>query len=185
MALIGLKDIHVAVISGTGTYEVPTRLAKAIEAKVNPNVSSVTLYADDGAAETASAIGDIEVELNIDDLSSTSYAMIMGKTANSDGVIIEGSSDNPPYLALGFRSLKSNGAYRYIWLYKGKFQLSEEAYKTKGEEVEFQTPTVKATFLTDEDGNWRARVDSDDTSVSQTVIENWFDAVYTGPVVTP
>lgn len=184
MPLIGLKDLYVATIDATNAYAAPVRLAKAIEASITPNVSTVTLYADDGAAETASSIGNIEVTLNVDDLSSDSYALIMGKTPNADGVIMEGSEDSPPYLALGFRSLKSNGAYRYVWLYKGRFQLSEEAYKTKGEEVEFQTPSVSATFVANEDGQWRARVDSDDTGVNQTVIESWFTAVYTGPAPT-
>ncbi|KMY49570.1 major tail protein [Peribacillus loiseleuriae] len=177
MALVGLKDIHVALFND-GTYEVPVKLAKAIEAKITPNTSSVTLYADDGAAETASSMGDIEVELNIDDLPSSKYALIMGKTANTDGVIVDNSSDVAPYLALGFRSMKSNGEYRYVWLYKGKFELSEETYKTKGEEVEFQTPTVKAKFLVDEEGNWRAKVDSDDEDVKASVIGNWFKNVY-------
>lgn len=177
MALVGLKDIHVALLND-GTYEVPKKLAKAIEAKITPNSSSVTLYADDGAAETASSMGDIEVELNIDDLPSDKYALIMGKTVNSDGVIVDNTSDVAPYLALGFRSAKSNGEYRYVWLYKGKFELSEETYKTKGEEVEFQTPTIKAKFLVDDNGDWRAKVDSDDTGIKAGVIEDWFKNVY-------
>lgn len=178
MPIVGLKDIHVALLNQDGTYETPVRLAKAIEASITPNVNSTTLYADDRAVETVSSLGEIEVELNIDDLSTEKYALIMGKTINTDGVVVDKADDVAPYVALGFRSQKANGAYRYVWLYKGKFEPSEESYKTKEDSIEFQTPTIKAKFVAREDGKWRAKVDSDDPGVNQTVITNWFTAVY-------
>lgn len=175
---IGLKDLHVSIMNEDGKYEVPVKLAKAIEATITPNVNNTTLYADDQASEVAEALGDVDVELTIDDLSSASYALIMGKTAKADGVIVDTSNDVAPYLALGFRSLKSNGAYRYIWLYKGKFSIPTDSYATKGDQVDFQNQTISGKFVANDDGEWRARVDSDDVNADATVIDDWFKAVY-------
>jgi phi13 family phage major tail protein len=183
MATIGLKNLHVAKLTKddqTGvTYETPKRLALAIEAKITPQVNTATLYADDRAAEVVESLGEIEVELGIDDLSSEMYAFLLGKTVNSDGVIEDKSTDSAPYVALGFCMPLSKGGEKYVWLYKGKFQLPEENAKTKGDNVEFQTPTIKAKFVTREyDDKWRASVISNDQDVDPTVIQNWFTAVY-------
>lgn len=183
MATIGLKNLHVAKLTKddkTGvTYGAPQRLALAIEAKITPQVTSETLYADDKAAEVAESLGEIEVELGIDDLSSEMYALLLGKTANSDGVIEDKSTDTAPYVALGFSMPLSKGGEKLVWLYKGKFQLPEDQAKTKGDKVEFQTPTIKAKFVPREyDDKWRASVVTTDTGVDQAVIQNWFSAVY-------
>ncbi|MET3507034.1 major tail protein [Halalkalibacter oceani] len=178
MALVGLKDIHVALLSEDRTYETPKKLAPAITANITPNTTQATLYGDDRAVETAESMGDVDVEINVTDLSTADYAFLLGKTVNSDGVVEDNSDDVAPYVALGFSAQKSNGASRYIWLYKGKFSIPTDSHQTKGESVEFQTSTIAAKFVAREDGKWRARVDSDDSGVSEDVIDNWFDAVY-------
>lgn len=182
--LIGLKDIYVSEIT-EGEFGVPERLAKAIEAKVTPNVSNVILYADDGAAESASSEGETEIELGIDSLPNAMYAKLLGKTVNTDGVVEDSSGDQPIDVALGFRSLKSNGKYRYFWFYKGKFQLPEENYKTKGESIEYNTPTIKGTFVhsdtvqnTKGEGIKRVIVDEDDATVLPAITAAWFTTVY-------
>lgn len=182
--LIGLKDIYISEIT-EGTFGTPERLAKAIEAKVTPNVSNVILYADDGAAESASSEGETEIELGIASLPNAMYAKLLGKTINTDGVVEDSSGDQPIDVALGFRSLKSNGKYRYIWFYKGKFQLPEENYKTKGESVEYNTPTIKGTFVHSDkvlnkkgEGIKRVVVDEDDDTVLPAITAAWFTKVY-------
>lgn len=193
--LIGLSDIHYSkLVPGASTIETAfageiKKLAKAIEAKVTPKTSNTVLYADDGAAESTSAEGETEIELKIDALANLVYADILGKETNADGVVIDSSGDVAPNLALAFRSLKSNGKYRYFWYYKGNFQLPEENYKTKGESVEYNTPSVKGVFVNSDivknakgEGIKRMFVDEDDENVKPEVIANWFTKVYTGPV---
>ena len=50
-------------------------------------------------------------------------------------------------MALAFRSLKSNGKYKYVVLYKGAFGVGDDEYQTKEESATFQTTTISATFL--------------------------------------
>lgn len=193
--LIGLSKLHYTKIApgatdATTAFANPIKeLAKAIEAKVSPKTSNAVLYADDGAAESTSAEGETEIELKIDALANAVYADILGKETNTEGVVIDASGDVAPNIALAFRALKSNGKYRYFWYYKGNFQLPEENYKTKGESVEYNTPSVKGVFVNSDivknskgEGIKRMFVDEDDEGVAPTVIQNWFKKVYTGPV---
>ncbi|MFS1511754.1 major tail protein [Chengkuizengella sp. SCS-71B] len=181
--IIGLKNIHVAEMLTDNetetTYDTPKRLALAIEAKIKPNVNTATLYADDGPAATDSSLGEIEVELNIDSLPTEMQEFLLGHTVNAEGVLIKKSDDQAPYVALGFNSPTSDGQNQYVWLYKGKFELPEANYKTKGESIEYQTPTITGKFIKREfDNAWKATVMSGDAGVSATVIMNWFTGVY-------
>lgn len=195
--LIGLSNInYTKIVEGatdvTTAFANPIKeLAKAIEAKVSPKTSNAVLYADDGASESTSAEGETEIELKIDALANAVYADILGKETNADGVVVDSSGDVAPNIALAFRALKSNGKYRYFWYYKGNFQLPEENYKTKGESVEYNTPSVKGVFVNSDivknskgEGIKRMFVDEDDEGVDASVIANWFKEVYVG-VTTP
>lgn len=191
---IGLKDLYFAEIDETaGTFGTPYRIAKAIEASVSANVSTVVLHADDGASETASSESETTVSLGIDQLTNEVYAKLLGKTVNADGVVQDSSGDIAPKGALMFRSLKSNGEYRYIVYYKGSFAPPSEDYKTKGESIEFNTPTIVGTFVHSDtvlnakgQSIKRSIVDSDDSVLTDpTIVENWFTKVYQETVVTP
>ena len=191
--LIGLSDLHYTkIVSEATTVETAfanpiKRLAKAIEATITPNTSNAVLYADDGAAETASSEGETEISLTVDKLMNAVYAELLGKEINGDGVVVDSSGDVAPNVALAFRSQKSNGKYRYFWFYKGTFQLPEESYATKGESIEYNTPSINGVFVHSDivknakgEGVKRMFVDEDDEGVDPAVIANWFSSVYTG-----
>ncbi len=180
---VGLKDLYYAPLTSddsTGVvYETPTKIAGAITATITPTTNSATLYADDGASETASSLGEITVALNVKDLPKQAQADLLGHTINADGVLVRSADDTAPYVAIGFRSMKSNGEYRYVWLYKGKFQPQEQSFQTKGDTPQFNTPTINGVFVKREhDNQWQVEVDADDESVDATVISNWFNSVY-------
>ena len=166
METIGLRDVYYALlkedpISGSPTYDAPVKIAGAISANVNPNASSATLFADDGPYDTAATIGEISLELNMADLSLETQSVLLGHSI-SDGVLKRKAGDVPPWVAIGFRTLKSNGKYRYYWLNKGKFALPEEDLQTKGDSIEFQTPTISGSFVKRNcDDEWQRVGDED------------------------
>lgn len=187
MATIGLRDVHYAKMltddSSGATYDEPEKISGAISANVNPNASSSTLFADDGPYDSAATLGEISLELNMADIPPAVSAALLGHTYQG-GMLTKRSTDTPPYVAIGYRSLKSNGYYRYTWLYKGKFTDGETANATKGDSIEYQTPTITGAFVKrDYDDVWQTEADSDDTNISQTTITNWFSAVVE-PVIT-
>lgn len=184
MAVVGLKKVHVALLTdeATNVYATPTQLSPAVSSNITPNFTSTNLYGDDRTIHVEEALGDIDVEIAITDLTDADYAIIMGVTANSDGVIEDQTNDQAPYLAIGFEMPKPDGGVALRWYYKGKFQKPAESANTKGENVEFQTPTITAKFMARADGKWRARVDyKDAASIDATVRSSWFTKVYEKP----
>lgn len=185
--LVGLDNIHVAQITededGKITYSAPVRIAKAMEASITASQDTQTTFADDGVGEIISVFANAEVEFTVSDIGSDNYAMLLGKQKDSNGVVIDSANDLAPYFALGFRSLKSNGEYRMMWLYKGRFQPIDETYATRGDSADSQSQAVRGTFVKRADGKWRVRVDSDDENIGANVAANWFKSVYEN--VTP
>lgn len=176
---VGLKDLHYAIVTkddSTGVaYQAPVKIVGAINAKISPKSETQTLYADDGPSETATTLGEIEVEFEAKDLPLPVQAALLGHTM-SNGILIKSASDTAPYVALGFRSQKSNGKYRFVWLFKGRFETPEQEYQTKEDKPSFQTPKLKGTFVKrDYDERWQIIGDEDEAGF--TAGSTWFNSV--------
>lgn len=195
--MIGCDKAHYALLTkddGTAkpTWGVPVPLPGLMSFNINANASSNTAYYDDGPGETATALGGISLSIEQAFLSQTDRAALLGHTENSDGVLVYGDNDVAPYVAFGFRNLRGDGTYRYVWLLKGKFQEPEDTAETKGESVEFQNMTLEGNF---QKINYEVTVGSkkkrpwkmeiiEDPAASTTqgpVLSKWFTAVYLEP----
>jgi phi13 family phage major tail protein len=176
---VGLRDLYYAILTkddSTGVaYQTPVKIAGAINAKISPKSDTQTLYADDGPSESVTTLGEIEVEFEAKDIPLPVQAALLGHTM-SNGILIKNANDTAPYVAIGFRSQKSNGKYRYVWLFKGRFETPEQEYKTKEDKPSFQTPKIKGTFVKrDYDNNWQIIGDEDEAGF--TAGNTWFNAV--------
>lgn len=193
MRQIGLKNIKVAkLLSDTDegtTYDLPRKLERAISAKITPSSVSEKLYSDDDVEEIIGGFESCEVEIEINQLSLESRAFLQGSRL-VDGELAESKNDIAPEIALGFQSLKSDGTYKHVWLYKGKFELAEDEFQTKTDKVESKTPKLKGTFFARvSDGLWRISLDESDiegTEVEkQTRINNFTQTVPNPIAETP
>lgn len=179
MATIGLRDVYYAVLKtdpagGVATYEKPVRMVGAIAANINPNTSTATLFADDGPSDSAATLGEITVELNMADIDLQTQSVLLGHTFEG-GILKKKGADVPPWVAIGFRTLKSNGKYRYYWLNKGKFAVPADDLATKGDSIEFKTPTITGAFVKrDSDDEWQRVGDEDSEAFTAEIKEAWF-----------
>lgn len=81
---------------------------------------------------------------------------------------------------------KNNGKYRYVWLLKGKFELTSDEYDTEAEKPQPKTAKLKGTFFArDFDANYRFIADEDSLDIDPTIISSWFTSVPEEPVETP
>nr|DAG42176.1 MAG TPA: tail tube protein [Caudoviricetes sp.] len=157
MAHIGMKYPVAAPWTEGETYTKGFVVGKAIKFTGTPNKNDVDLYADDGIAETDKSVKDIGVSLNVDDLDLKVQADLLGHdyteasagesggTATPESVEV-GSDDVAPYFGTGFykRRRKNNvTSFTAIWLYKVQYSEPTEEAETKGESVNFQTPTIE------------------------------------------
>ena len=178
---IGLDSFHYAPLLTDTTagcsYGTPAQISGIITADVKANGSIETQYADDGPAVNAPSIGRQEIDIEFTNLPLSLRALLLGQTVTS-GVVGEKSDDTPLDVAIGFRSLKSNGKYRYVWYLKGNFTIPDDKYKTKEEKTNFNTQVMKFVGLRrDYDGLYKFAVDEDDPAVPASIITNWFNAV--------
>ena len=196
MATIGLDKLYYAIITedtnGDETYGVPIPLAKAIKADLSVELAEATLYADDSAAEVVKEFKQGTLSLGIADIGVTAAKDLSGAHIDDNGVVISGGEDSGKPVAIGFRAKKSNGKYRYFWLYRVVFGIPATNLATKGDSISFQTPTIEGTVLCrnklDIQGNhpWKAEVTGDDSGVLTSVITDWYTQVYEPVfVVTP
>jgi phi13 family phage major tail protein len=183
---IGLRDIHIAILTqddNTGVaYDTPIKLERAISAKLTPKLSSENIYSDDTVEDVITAFEGVDVEIEVNQLSLESRAKLQGAKVVK-GVLIESKEDIPPTLALGFKSKKNNGKYRYVWLLEGKFELTADEYDTETEKPQPKSAKLNGTFFArDYDGNYRFIADEDTTNIDETIISSWFTAVPEEPV---
>lgn len=187
---IGLSDLTAWVLKtddkASLTYDAPFKVAPAVSASISPNTSDDAFYADDIALVSNQTVSSITIELETADIKDEVIAKLLGLEVDTNGVVLDNASKVAPKVALGFRSLKSNGKYKYVVLYKGSFGIGEDEYQTKEDSISFQTSKLSGTFLpTIHDGNWRASVNEDSAGIQPTVIEKWFTEVYGSTATAP
>lgn len=188
MATIGLDKLYYAKITedatGGETYGTPIQLAKAIEANISVDLLESILYADDGADYNIREFKSGTLSLGVNNLEPSVVRDLIGATIDSNGVVISTGEDQASPVAVGFRAKSASGKYRYFWLYRVLFGVPNQSLKTRGDSIEFQTPTIegKITRRNKVDGAdkhpWKVEVTDGDSGVTSSTIESWFDSVY-------
>lgn len=188
MATIGLDKLFYAKITedetGDETYSTPVQLAKAMNADLSVELAEATLYADDGASEIVKEFKNGTLSLGVDDIGASVASDLTGATIDANGVVVSASEDGGEPVAVGFRAKKSNGKYKYYWLYRVKFGIPATNLATKGDSITFSTPTIEGTILrrnkVDGKGKhpWKAEVTEGDAAVTSEIITNWYQEVY-------
>ena len=197
MATIGLDSLYYAKITedtnGDETYGIPKVLAKAMTAELSVELIEAILYANDSASEVIKEFGSGSLSLGVDDIGSTVAQDLTGCKIDSNNVVVSRSEDGGSPVAVGFRARKSNGKYRYFWLYRVIFSVPATSLATKGDSITFSSPTIEGTVFRRNkvDGEnkhpWKAEVTEGDQGVVVSTITSWFTSVYEPDfsIVTP
>jgi len=137
---VGVDSIYVAevIADELGVYTVgtPEYLAPAAEVTPSSTTNSETIYADDQAYETFTTRGETAIAMIVTGLPLGMAAKLTGQVFDEASGVMYEHGGVPPYYALMFRSLKSNGSYRYYLFPKVKFDVPDEEAVTRGETPE-------------------------------------------------
>jgi len=188
--LIGLDQFYYALLTSDTTagvtYQTPVPLRGAIKVSYNPNSNVETLFADDGAYDTAETMGQIDLDVDMADISQEDYAALEGHTI-AGGVLNELTTDQPVDCAFGFRAKRSNGGYSYYWFLKGKFNKPKTDFQTKADKINWQTPTMSWKGVARiYDGRFKSSIRDDAVDYTATIGTAWFTTVYgTAADITP
>ena len=120
---IGLKNAVIApLLTDTETehtYGDLQLMSGAIEASITPdNADPYIQFADDIEFDVLYPEPELSFKTKVADIPLAIQEMVFGNKIDDNGVLIRNASDKPPYYAVGFKSEKSDGTYRYVWLYK-------------------------------------------------------------------
>lgn len=184
-SLIGLRDVVYCLIeedsSEKTTYGPVQKLVGAVSMSIGEQNSDPDVqYCDDGEFDAVYPDPEFSGDLTLADLPPAQAAVILGAALDQNGVLIRRGGDKPPYIALGFKSLKANNVDRYVWLYKGRGTIKNEDYATKkGADITRQNAKINMTFVKRlSDGAWKAMVDTDEPQF-EAMKDTFFTAPYT------
>ena len=150
---VGLKNVVIAPLTADTetehTYGELQLMAGAIEASITPeNADPDVQYADDIEFDTLYPDPELTFSTSMADIPLSIQEQIFGNQIDDNGVLVRTASDRPPYFAVGFKSEKSDGTYRFVWLYKVRAKPMTENYKTKeGQTITRQNGSVEWTAI--------------------------------------
>lgn len=164
MAKIGLLFPVMAPIMAENYGEPPTYgegfvVGKAVSADKSITTNSNPLYGDDAVAENDTSFASGTLTLGVTDFGTTKdsnlavQAKILGHrimTVNGAEVLRKAQSDEAPYLGTGYyktKQINNEKFYEATWLYKTQYQEPSETTNTKGQSVEWQTPTITGNIM--------------------------------------
>lgn len=165
MALIGLQYLAAAkaeYADGDVTFSGGMLIGKAISVDKSIDFNDVKLHADNELVESDNSFSKGTLTINTDDYGFKKedipkvQAFLFGHTyvPKDEGVpehIIKNENDVRPYLGAAYiKTRKKNNAisYEVTLIYKIQFNPGSESSKTKGETVEFNTPTITGNIST-------------------------------------
>ena len=152
MAMIGMRYVVASPIQSHTDGSEPTYgtgfvVGGAISGNLSITRNDNNLYYDDVLGESDNGIVATSLELGIDDLLEEVEEKLLNvvkKTSNSVNTYYE-TSKAAPYVGLGYlRVRKKDNVVKYqaVWNYKMQFGVTSENSTTKGQTIEWQTPTI-------------------------------------------
>ena len=156
MAFIGLRYPVVAQVAthtegSEPTYSAGKVVGKAITANLTITRNDNPLYADDKIAEDDNGITGMSLELGLDDITEEVQTYMLGVVKETTGTASASvdtyldSDASAPAVGVGYIRVRRKGgttSYQGVWIYKATFGYTDESAQTKGESIEWQTPTV-------------------------------------------
>lgn len=165
MAYVGLAKPTVAKLdesSGIPKYTDGFTCGKAMALDISPQYAEGSLFADNKKSEYDKEFKYADVTLGTDTLPIQAHTVMFGHTVAKEGEsgtsIKNRTTDSSNYVGLGiYMDEKVDGLKKYVamWIYKVKFAEGQESFKTKGDNIEYQTPSIAGQAIGIDDNLWK------------------------------
>ena len=159
MAYIGLRKPIIGKRTGAKKYENPFALGKAVSLQVTPNYAEGSLYGDDIQAEYDKEFNYAEITMGTTTIPIKAHAAMFGHEVEEAEKSIEmNANDENEYVGMAWITVeKVDGVKCFTgnFLYKVKCSEPSEDYTTKGESIEYKTPSITGRALAEDDGAWK------------------------------
>ena len=161
MANFGLSFPTIAKLNvETGKYSNAFKCGSAINTSVTPNYNEAALFADNVQKDTVSEFKNATVELGVDTVPVEAAELLFGHKIAEDGTETSNADDSGAYVGYGFitsEMISGKTKYRACLLTKVKFKENAESHQTKGDSIQFSTPTLSGTATVNNKKDWRIK----------------------------
>lgn len=161
MAFIGLMKPYIArlVDEEKKTYADCFKCGKAIRVNVTPNYNEAKLHGDNKLTEYVKEFKDGNMTLGTDRLPIEASRVCFGhEVSEDDSEVTYKTNDSANYVGTGFIADEMiDGKKRYVAtvIYKVKFGEAATEYSTKGENIEFKTPSIDGVIAGISNNEWK------------------------------
>lgn len=159
MAYIGLRKPIIGKRTAAKKYGKPFAFGKAVALQVTPNYAEGQLYADDVQAEYDKEFNYAELTLGTSTIPIQAHSQMFGhKVEEQEKAVTMNANDENGFVGMAWITVeKVDGVRSYVgnFLYKAKFSEPSEDYATKGESIEYKTPSISGRALAEDDGDWK------------------------------
>ena len=151
MAFVGMRHPVVATVAtevaGQAlTYNAGMVMGHAIQGNLTITRNQNPLHGDDVEVENDNSVTGMSIEMGLDDILEAVRVYMLGLEAVDGETNQWNETAAPaPYVGFGYiRVRRKNGvtSYQAIWYHKAQFGQTAENSATKGEAIEWQTPTL-------------------------------------------
>ena len=163
MAYLGLRKPIIADMKEDGSYNEPLVCGKAVGVTVTPNYAEASQYGDDGKAEYDKEFTDADVTLNTTTLPIAAHQKLFGHTVAEKNVKFNADDQNNDVGMAWITVEKVDGKRKFIsnLLPKVKFSDPSEDYSTRGENIEYKTPSISGKASALDNGLWKETEEHD------------------------
>lgn len=180
MAFYGLSKPFIAKFDvTTGKYSNGFQFGHAVGTSVSPQYNEANLYGDNQLQETAKEFKYADVSIETTHMPIQAAETMFGhKVDEATNKVTYSTGDNANYVGYGFYvNEKVDGVTKYVAavLPKTLFAEAEESYTTKGENLEFKTPSVSGKAMALEDGTWKVKQSFDNEAAAVEFIKEYLN----------
>lgn len=183
LPVVNVKRLFVAHLlkeelgKGGIKFDTPRYIEGIKQIGIKPKQNSDPYYHEGRKILEEQTLQDVDVVINITDLTDLDECYVMGHKLAKTGGVIKNDNDIAPTLAILYEAEKAQGVSQYGILYAGTFGLSDEDIKAKEGKSNFQYKKIQASFRPLITGDWQYRVCSDSPTVQPDFLNKFFDQV--------
>lgn len=162
MAFYGLAKPIIAKLDESTTppkYTDGFVCGKAMAVDIDPQYAENSLYGDNSTAEYDKEFTAANITLGTTTLPVEASSTMFGHTVDAEKKTVTAkASDQSNYVGTGFyANEKVDGVPKAVavWIYKAKYSEGKTSYKTKGNNIEYQTPSITGQAVALATGEWK------------------------------
>ena len=162
MAYYGLSKPYIAKFDpATKKYSDGFRCGKAVGTDITPNYNTAVLHGDNEPVESVDEFKDADVNLNVTTMPIEASDVVFGHEVDAEKKEIKyKDTDSANFVGYGFcvnEMINNVKLCVAAVLPKVKFKEAAESYTTKGDSIEFKSPSITGKAYPGPDGLWKEK----------------------------